>query len=105
MPFLLRFICILAVYLLPFRPIGNLYGGVAAALGNLTLGEDLHSGVALRFASPTRVCDDDAACDGFGIELRAASTRTRASVRVPIDLRTLAYIPTAVFIALSIAAP
>jgi hypothetical protein len=105
LPFLLRFTCILAVYLLPFRPIGNAYGGIAAAVGNLTLGNAPHSGTVLRFAPPDDAGGEDPAPDAFSIELRAKNARTRSPIRVPIDLRTLAYIPTAVFVALSIAAP
>jgi hypothetical protein len=105
LPFLLRFTCILAVYLLPFRPIGNVYSQVAAALGNVTLGEGAHADTSLRFGTPPDTCGDEFLCDGFGAELRATNTRTRGAVRVPIDLRTLAYIPTAAFVALCIAAP
>jgi hypothetical protein len=105
-PFVLRFTCILAVYLIPFRPIGTAYGALAAGVGNLMLGDAPHAGAALHFARPDP--DEhatDATPDAFGVELLAEKPETGSRLKVPIDLRTLAYLPTAVFVALAIASP
>jgi hypothetical protein len=98
-----RFVLLLCVYLFPWRPVGAAYGGAAAALGNLAVGNALHSTVLMRFRSTAPEATD--ARDAFGVELRAEDTETGSVVRVPIDLRTLAYLPTAVFVSLCIAAP
>lgn len=105
-PFVLRFACILAVYLIPFRPIGTAYGALAAGVGNLMLGDAPHSGAVLHFARPdSDESAKDPTPDAFSVELLAEKPETGDRLKIPIDLRTLAYIPTAVFVALAIASP
>jgi hypothetical protein len=102
--FLLRFALILAVYLVPWRPIGNAYSSAAAALGNALVEAAPNARVQFHFASSGSVVTETPR-ESFGVELRAENASAGAFVRIPIDLRTLAYVPTAVFLALAIAAP
>jgi len=102
--FLLRFILILAVYSIPWRPIGTAYATLAAGFGNLVVEGAFSSKARLHFG-PVGAADPDDARAAYNVELRAESVATRTVVSLPIDLRTLTYIPTAVFIALSVAAP
>lgn len=88
----LRFAFLLSFFMVPWPRLGSLYSAAAEALGNLLLGD---STATLYFVLPDSGHD-------FSIELQAGLA---AGVRVPIDLRTLAYIPTAMFLALTLATP
>ena len=67
------------------------------ALGNLLLPASLESGIQLRFAASTS--------EPWQAVLHAESLGVRAVIEVPIDLRTLIYLPLAAFVALAIATP
>jgi len=101
--FVARFVLIFAVYSIPWRPIGTAYSTAAAALGNLVVGEEASPAVRLHFGPPKRVPDDARAA--FGVELRAENVATGSALSIPIDLRTLTYVPTAVFVALCVDSP
>ena len=101
--FCLRFVAILAVYLLPWGPIGDAYAGAAVAIASATVAGD--SG-ALRLEFTRADASDSGGMDArFGVELRATDTASGATVRLALDLRSLTYLPTAVFVALAVAAP
>jgi hypothetical protein len=108
--FLLRFVLLLGVYLIPFRPLGDVYAAIAAGTGNLLVGGGPHSGAVLHFDRHVEKDSGDGeppllSPEAYGIELTARNVDTGRVVRVPIDTRTLAYVPTAVYVALSVAAP
>ena len=96
----LRFACLLGIFMYPWPLVGELYSDAAGTLGNLLLGD---VSAMLHFARPE--AQPELAGDRFSTELRAQSPDARAPVRVPIDLRTLTFIPTVVFLALTLAAP
>jgi hypothetical protein len=103
--FALRFGCILAVYAYPWRPIGSAYSGIATALANWIVGGAPHGETLLSFARLEQSAAHGSLADAFNMVLRAENTTTGSTITIPIDLRTLTYIPTVVFIALSVAAP
>lgn len=101
--FCLRFALILGVYLLPWPPVGDAYAGTAVALANAVVNAD-DANLRLEFAR-----SEDRASGGmeaaFALEVLATDVARNQTVRLAVDLRALAYVPTAVFIALAIAAP
>jgi lysylphosphatidylglycerol synthetase-like protein (DUF2156 family) len=101
--FCLRFAAILAVYLLPWAPIADAYAGVAVAVANATVGADAGD-LRLEFTRPD-AHDEGGIEASFTVELRATDVPRNTTVRLALDLRSLAYVPTAVFIALAVAAP
>ena len=105
--FLLRFVFVLTVCLMPWPRLEEVYGSAVAAVGNALVGDrPVGSGAFLRFDSPPKPHrSDPESKPTFQAELSARSTKTGSVVRVPIDLRTLTFIPTVVFVALAIAAP
>lgn len=98
--FALRFACLLSLFMYPWPLVGELYSDAAGALGNLLLGD---ASATLHFGRPERATE--LAGDRFSTELRARAPDMLVPVRVPIDLRTLTFIPTVVFLALTLAAP
>jgi hypothetical protein len=101
--FCLRFAAILAIYLIPWGAIGDAYAGAAVAIADATVAGD--SG-ALRLDFARANVSDGAGIDArFGVDLRATDTASGATVRLALDLRSLTYLPTAVFVALAAAAP
>lgn len=67
------------------------------ALGNALLPATLESGIRLHFSASSR--------EPWQAVLRAESLLNRSAIDVPIDLRTLVYLPLAAFVALAIASP
>lgn len=92
--FALRLACLLSLCMYPWPRVGEVYSDAAGALGNLLLGDAASTLHFVRAESGS----------GFSIELVARRSMSADVVRVPIDLRTLTYIPTAVFLALTLAA-
>jgi hypothetical protein len=81
---------------------GPSYSKAHAALGNLLLKSiRLTSGVRMRFEAP----DAELAIHPWSITLQVQASASGAGLSVPIDLRSLIFLPTAAFIALAIAAP
>lgn len=104
--FLLRFVCLLTVAMIPWPGLGAAYGRAAGVVGNALVGNGrVGSGAVVHFEAPSGQADSDGNDSSYSTLLTARSLATGATVRIPIDLRTLAYIPTAVFIALAVAAP
>ena len=88
---------------MPWPRLAETYGRTVTSIGNaLVDGGPVESGAMLRFDAPRSPAGSDE--NVYGTELSARSTNG-AFVRVPIDLRTLTFIPTAVFIALALASP
>jgi hypothetical protein len=103
---LLRFTVQLAVYLVPVAPVGIAYAGAVSGVANALVGErpSAERPVRLHFESRDRRAISRA-LDAYGMDLSVRDTDTGAVVHAPIDLRSLAYVPTVVFVALSVAAP
>lgn len=96
----LRLASLLGVFMYPWPFVGELYSDAAGTVGNLLLGD---ASATLHFARPK--AQSELAGDRFSTELRARGPDALAPVRVPIDLRTLTFIPTVVFLALTLATP
>lgn len=93
--FAARFACALALLLAPWPRLGVLYSAAATEVGNSALGWFESSQAQLAFAPPDS--------GEFSTVLNAQVNRTGQTLRVPVDLRTLAFIPTATLIALVLA--
>ena len=105
--FLLRFAFLLTVCMIPWPRLGEAYGRTMGAIGNVLVGDGPVASVALlRFGPPRDAASSPPDSNtAYQTELSARNTRTGALVRVPIDLRTLTFVPTAVFVALAMASP
>lgn len=93
--FAVRCAALLALLLAPWPGLGEAYGHAATVFGNAVLAQFESARVAMEFVTPPATA--------FTTELRASLLAGGQGVRVPIELRTLAFIPTAAFIALSLA--
>jgi len=102
--FALRFFAILGVYLIPWAPVGEAYSTVASGIGNAALSVLTSSSLELTIVR-ARATAESSAADSFNAELDVVDHRHGASVRLALDLRSLTYVPTAVFVALAVAAP
>ena len=104
---LLRFTGALTVLLVPWPGLEQAYGRTMSAIGNVLVGEQpIGTGAYLHFdAAPPSARSQDPSNEAYAIELSARRVGTRSTVRVPIDLRTLTFVPTAVFLALALASP
>lgn len=101
--FLFAFCCVFAGLALPSPGIGPMYVRAHAALGNaLVQGTELASGVSLAFLA-TR--EEDLTQNPWQATLQVTPPRPATPVKVPIDFRGLAFLPTAAFIGLALAAP
>ncbi|HYQ17315.1 MAG TPA: hypothetical protein VEQ58_16195, partial [Polyangiaceae bacterium] len=99
---LLGFACVFGGLALPSRGLGPLYASAHAALGNALLpSAALDSGVRLRFEA-TR---EQLATEPWQATLIVQPPTPAPPARVPIDLRVLAFLPTAAFVALALAVP
>jgi hypothetical protein len=99
---LLGFFCVFGGLALPARGLGPYYVAAHVALGNAFLeGTELQSHVRLGMVA-TR---EQLATDPWQATLVIAPPGPALPVRVPIDLRVLAFLPTAAFIALAAAVP
>lgn len=87
-----RFACALAVLLAPWPRLGQAYSASATELGNALLSWVESSRAQLAFAQ-----SDSTA---FSTVLHAQLLRTGRELQIPIELRTLAFIPTAALFAL-----
>ena len=97
--FLLAFAAVFAGLAL-LQGIGPFYVKAHAALGNALLAHaQFASGVRLYFTEPGPGSSDQA----WALTLHLVSGQAGREVLVPIDLRTLVFLPTAAFIALAIA--
>jgi len=99
--FLFAFACVFGGLVLPSPGIGPAYVRAHAALGNaLVAGASFESGDVLHFEAS----DAELAQHPWQLTLQV-SARERPPVLVPIDLRTLLFLPISAFIALALAAP
>ena len=97
--FLCAFVCVFGSFALAHGP-GPLYSKAHAALGNALIGKSIPtSGVKLHFEAS----DADLALQPWKVTLHVDSPGPRPAVLVPIDVRSLLYLPTAAFLALAIA--
>lgn len=95
------FVCVFAGLALPSRGLGPLYVGLHAALGNALLPASLDSGVALAFQVTEATVRDQP----WSLPLVVTPPLPRAPVSALLDMRTLAFLPTACFVALAAATP
>ncbi|MEI9941165.1 MAG: hypothetical protein WDO69_28440 [Pseudomonadota bacterium] len=98
--FVAAFVCVFGGLAL-LHGIGPTYTRAHAALGNALVGGQLASGTRLEF----RATDEDLAVDPWHTTLRVEPPRPKQPLEIPIDVRSLIYLPTAAFLALAIAAP
>lgn len=97
--FLCAFAGVFAGFALMHGP-GPYYSKVHAALGNAIVGQSaLASGVTLHFEAS----DAELAKEPWRVTLHVDPPGPRPAVLVPIDVRTLLYLPTAAFLALAVA--
>lgn len=100
--FAFAFVCVFAGLSLPGRGVGPYYARVHAALGSaLVEGREFDSGVKLRFeAEPAELAEHP-----WQATLVIQPPAPRQEVRMPIELRSLLFLPLAAFIALGAAVP
>jgi hypothetical protein len=97
--FLFAFVCVFAGLALAHGP-GPYYSKAHAALGNAVVRKNvLASGVTLHFEASDAELDKDP----WRVTLHVDPPGARPAVLVPIDVRSLLYLPTAAFFALAIA--
>jgi hypothetical protein len=100
--FVFAFVAIFAGLALPSPGLGPLHSRAYAALGEWLVG-------GTRFASGVRLLVDatpaSLTAHPFQATLHVLPSDATGAVTVPIDLRTLAYLPTAAFIALALSTP
>lgn len=96
------FVCVFAGLAWPSPGLGPTYARMHTALGNAVVeGARLSSGVALRFeAGPQQVAEHP-----WQTTLVVAPPAPAQPVLMPIELRSLMFLPTAAFIALALAVP
>jgi hypothetical protein len=101
--FAFAFACVFGGLALPSPGIGPAYTRAHAALGNALLhGASFERGATLHFEA----ADADLAAHPWQLTLRVLDpARIERPVLVPMDLRTLLYLPLVAFVALSLAAP
>lgn len=99
------FVCVFGGLSLPFAGLGRVYAGVHAALGNALLSSSLESGVQLVFRSASEVNPAEASAGAWSLTLLVTPLAPAGPLQMPMDLRTLVYLPTACFVALALATP
>jgi hypothetical protein len=100
--FLFAFACVFGGLALPLPGVAPAFVRAHAALGNeLVEGAMFERGVALHFDAP----GDEAAKRPWQLTLRISDPGRSEPVLVPIDLRTLLFLPLAAFIGLALATP
>ncbi len=101
--FVFAFACVFGGLSLPSPGLGPAYTRAHAALGNAFVdGARFERGVTLHFEA----ADAELAAHPWQLTLRVLDPQQPARpVLVPMDLRTLLFLPSAAFIALSLAAP
>lgn len=95
------FVCIFAGLSLPSRGLGPIWVQAHALVGSALLPAALDSGVKLSF----QVDQTSLAQGPWTLPLLVEPPAPRAALTVPMDLRTLSFLPTACFVALAIATP
>jgi hypothetical protein len=95
-----RFACVLALLLAPWPGLGKAYGAAATKFGNAVLAPFESSRVQMIFVEPDSSAPTSV---GFTTVLVAQDLNSGKPLQIPIELRTLAFIPTAAFIALVLA--
>lgn len=95
------FICVFAGLSLPIDALGRTFVRLHAGLGSLLLPETTRSGVALAFG----VDAASLAAAPWSLPLHVTPPAPHAPLSVPIDTRTLLYLPAACFVALAVATP
>jgi hypothetical protein len=95
------FIWIFAGLSLPSRGIGPIWVQSHALVGNALLPEELDSGVKLSF----RVDEASLEPQPWSLPLVVEPPAPRAAITLPMDVRTLSFLPTACFVALAVATP
>lgn len=99
--FAFAFVCLFAGLSLPVPGLGPSLVRAHAALGNLFLPHQLASGVTLAFRGPDALL----AAQPWGLTLFVQPLAPRTPINIPMDLRTLVYLPLACFVALALATP
>lgn len=100
--FLFAFACVFGGLALPSPGIGPAYTRAHASLANALLGgARFERGVELRFTAAVA----DLAQHPFQLTLEVRDPARSGPVLVPIDLRTLLFLPMAAFVGLALAAP
>jgi hypothetical protein len=101
--FAIAFVVFLAILMAPWPGLGIAYGRAVTATGNLFVaGHAFESGASLVFEDASEGTSAKKFAWQTRLVVRNAAGRR---VNVPIDLRTLAYLPTAAFVALALALP
>lgn len=95
------FVCIFGGLSLPLPGLPMLYTATHQALGNVILPGTLDSGVDLAFGTP----DVSLGQDAWSLTLFVRPPAPRQPINMPVDLRTLLYLPEACFAALALATP
>jgi hypothetical protein len=98
---LFGFCCIFVGLSLPLPGVATLYARAHTWLGNLLLPSSLSSGVELTFQS----IDAGMRVQPWALTLLVQAPAPARLVTVPIDLRTLLFLPTVCFVALAVATP
>lgn len=100
--FLFAFCCVFGGLALPSPGVGPLYTRAHAAVGNALIGNSsFDHGVTLHFD----VSDAEVAEHPWQLTLAVHEPKLPQPILVPIDLRTLSFLPIAAFIALAVAVP
>jgi hypothetical protein len=97
--FLVSFACVFGGLSL-LHGVGPSYTRAYAALGNALIGGQLASGITLQF----RATGAELAASPWRVTLRVEPKPPGRPVEVPIDARSLLYLPSAAFLALAVAA-
>lgn len=95
------FLCVFCGLSLPFAALARIYVQAHAALGNALLPSSLDSGVQLAFRSMS----DSASGELWSLTLLVTPLAPASPLQMPMDLRTLVYLPTACWVALVLATP
>jgi hypothetical protein len=97
--FVLRFVLVLGLFFLPLPVIGQTYAGAFSNVATLVAPRTLRDGaVSLRFAG-------SAPSKPWEVVMAAEDRVARRKISVPIETRSLSYVPLSVFVALALATP
>lgn len=99
------FLCVFGGLSLPFAGLGRAYAGAHAALGTAVLPRSLESGAQLAFRTVNELKPAAAAEGAWSLTLLVTPLAPAAPIQMPMDLRTLVYLPSACFVALALATP